>query len=142
MSSVDKNCAAQVRTACPAEAFAPSTDPSKEDKCVACIKEHVGAVMHGGGSFAFGCSLADVGNICAVSEKGKSEEETVACEIELQKYCKKDMIRGPQCVTCVKDHMQRIDGALAGNSMCSKFQLRHFSFSPCRAPRPASRYAV
>ena len=124
---VEQACAGPVQAACPKEAF-PSSDLRQQEKCVSCIKENVGAVMRGGGSFSFGCSLADVGNICAVSEKGRSKEETVACETELKKYCKKAMIGGPKCVKCVKEHLQRIDGALAGNSMCSKFQLEHFCF--------------
>ena len=82
----------------------------------------------GAPAFDFACTLADVGNICSVSEQGKSKEETEACEAELKKYCKLKMVDGPPCVTCVKEHLQRIDDGLVGDSMCSSFQLNQFCF--------------
>ena len=125
--SVNSRCATRVKTACPADAQ-PSDDRDQQAKCVKCIKAHIGQIQEGAPAFDFACTLADVGNICSVSEQGKSKEETEACEAELKKYCKLKMVGGPPCVTCVKEHLQRIDDGLVSDSMCSSFQLNQFCF--------------
>jgi hypothetical protein len=92
------------------------------DRCVKCIKEKVV-----GGSAVI-CALSDVAQVCGVSEKGRSKEETLMCEKQLQKRCSKVATYGPKCNECVKAHIGTIDGALAGEGMCSKFQINHFCY--------------
>jgi hypothetical protein len=92
------------------------------DRCVKCIKEKV---VDGSGII---CALSAVGQLCSGSEKGKSKEETLMCETQLKKRCSKFVAHGPKCTECVKAHIGTIDGALAGEGMCSKFQINHFCY--------------
>merc|ERR1719231_1987400 len=75
----------------------------------------------------FPCTLADVGNICAASEEGKTEAETAACEHELNRYCEEEDMQEPVCSQCIEQHLQRLDSPpLLLNTKCSSFQLENY----------------
>ena len=70
-------CAQRVSHSCPHSATPEK--PAHQRQCVDCVKKHIGTINGAGGSLGFTCTLAEVGQFCSISEKGKSEEETVAC---------------------------------------------------------------
>ena len=120
----DNLCGQRAKEVC--AAFIAGT--GKERECVLCIKENVGRLDAGPeAEFAF-CKLSDVAQICDVSMKGKTMEETPDCEKEINRYCKGKVLEGVACIGCLQEFIEKIDEAQPGNEMCSNFQLQHFCF--------------
>jgi preprotein translocase subunit SecA len=100
----NNSCGARAKKVCSREAtqaiVAGSTGKTtvgvslaSRNTCVQCIKEHIADLDMLGGKV---CALTDVAQICGVEEEGKSHEETVACEKQLQKRCSRLVQSGPR----------------------------------------------
>jgi hypothetical protein len=118
----NKGCKEEVKQYC-GEFDYENTDNS--DKCLQCVKDHIGRIDKGLSSI---CGLSDLAYMCDTSMAGKTQEETKECETQVKNKCGSVVERGPKCMACVQSHISDIDGGLVGSNMCSRFQLNNFCY--------------
>jgi hypothetical protein len=105
-------------------------------QCLDCVKEHIERITEAlkpATNAVFDgvplCSLRELGALCHVSMEGQSNEETPDCEHELKRFCGHQQLMGKPCMECVKTRLEKIDGGLIGEGMCSEYQIKHFCFA-------------
>jgi hypothetical protein len=129
--SQPSSCEEEVKQYCPT--LVASKVNSRE--CLDCVKVHIeritAALKPANGIFDAVplCSLRELGVMCNVSMRGQSNEETLSCEHELKRFCGHQELEGPECIQCVKNRLEKIDGGLIGDGMCSEYQINHFCFA-------------
>jgi hypothetical protein len=100
------------------------------DSCMGCVKGNIGLIDAGRSTL---CSTEVLHSGCAkygaAGDRVKFQKESKGCETELKAICGANVLKGPKCMSCIKNHVQRIDDGLAGSAtMCSKYQFDHFCF--------------
>jgi hypothetical protein len=55
-------------------------------------------------------------------------EETIACEENLEIFCPKLALRGPLCTACIEKNHKAINTGLIATQQCTSFQIEHFCY--------------
>jgi hypothetical protein len=110
---LDDPCHTDIKKSC-------SYDIQRTKECMQCVKSNVVKFKH--------CEPSDLLAVCDLTMVNKPRDATLLCVNQLETSCAGKISGGTTCMSCLKDHIGRIDNGLIDDNYCNAFQLEHFCY--------------